>query len=71
MFTVCLKKIDKIKKLWPITVLISDFEMRPAQECSFILKLFNSNVLSIDIAKQILIIMFKIIDTKRFILWIS
>lgn len=47
---------------------ISDFEIRPAQEYSFILKLFNSNVLSIDIAKKILILMFKIIDTKRFIL---
>lgn len=71
MFTVCLKKINKIKNLWPITVLISHFENRPAQEYSFILKLFNSNVLSIDIAKKILIFMFKIIDTKRFILWIS
>lgn len=50
MFTVCLKKINKIKNLTHNSFL-SDFEIRPAQEYLCILKLFNSNVLSIDIAK--------------------
>lgn len=51
MFTVCLKKSNKIKKFMTHNSFLSDFEIRPAQEYLCILKLFNSNVLSIDIAK--------------------
>lgn len=32
---------------------LSDFEIRPAQEYSFILKLLNSNVLSIELSIDI------------------
>lgn len=37
MFTVCLKKMNKIKSLWPVTVFFNDFEIGPVQEYSFML----------------------------------
>lgn len=66
MFTVCLKKMNKITR----NSFVSDFEIGPVQEYSFMLIeiILWKFIINRDYKKNLDFNVLKIIDTKRFIL---